>query len=84
MGSLTAEDITRSLNTGGNAIVSAPVVNVNTDNENLNDTIFALNDVLGKLNIILSNGSIRASVSIDGEDGVAYNLDKYNKMKGRK
>lgn len=84
VGSLTAEDITRSLNTGGNAIVSAPVVNVNTDNENLNDTIFALNDVLGKLNIILSNGSIRASVSIDGEDGVAYNLDKYNKMKGRK
>lgn len=83
VGSLTAEDITRSLNTGGNAIVSAPVVNVNTDNENLNDTIFALNDVLGKLNIILSNGSIRASVSIDGEDGVAYNLDKYNKMKGR-
>lgn len=84
VGSLTAEDITRSLNTGGNAIVSAPVVYVNTDNENLNDTIFALNDVLGKLNIILSNGSIRASVSIDGEDGVAYNLDKYNKMKGRK
>lgn len=84
VGSLTAEDITRSLNTGGNAIVSAPVVNVNTDNENLNETIFALNDVLGKLNIILSNGSIRASVSIDGEDGVAYNLDKYNKMKGRK
>lgn len=84
VGSLTAEDITRSLNTGGNAIVSTPVVNVNTDNENLNDTIFALNDVLGKLNIILSNGSIRASVSIDGEDGVAYNLDKYNKMKGRK
>lgn len=84
VGSLTAEDITRSLNTGGNAIVSAPVVNVNTDNENLNDTIFALNDVLGKLNIILSNGRIRASVSIDGEDGVAYNLDKYNKMKGRK
>lgn len=84
VGSLTAEDITRSLNTGGNAIVSAPVVNVNTDNENLNNTIFALNDVLGKLNIILSNGSIRASVSIDGEDGVAYNLDKYNKMKSRK
>lgn len=84
VGSLTAEDITRSLNTGGNAIVSAPVVNVNTDNENLNDTIFALNDVLGKLNIILSNGRIRASVSIDGEDGVAYNLDKYNKMMGRK
>lgn len=84
VGSLTAEDITRSLSSGGNAVVSAPVVNVNTDNENLNNTIFALNDVLGKLNIILSNGSIRASVSIDGEDGVAYNLDKYNKMKGRK
>lgn len=84
VGRLTAEDITRSLNTGGNAIVSAPIVNVSTDNEELNNTIYALNDVIGKLNIILSNGSIRASVSIDGEDGVAYNLDRFNKMKGRK
>lgn len=84
VGSLTAEDITRSLNTGGNAIVSAPVVNVTTDNEALNATINSLHDVLGRLNVILSNGRIKASVSIDGEDGVAYNLDKYNKMKGRK
>lgn len=84
VGSLTAADITRSLNTGGNAIVSAPVVNVTTDNEALNATINSLHDVLGRLNVILSNGRIKASVSIDGEDGVAYNLDKYNKMKGRK
>lgn len=84
VGSLTAADITRSLNTGGNAIVSAPVVNVTTDNETLNATINSLHDVLGRLNVILSNGRIKASVSIDGEDGVAYNLDKYNKMKGRK
>lgn len=84
VGSLTAEDVTRSLNTGGNAIVSAPVVNVTTDNEALNATINSLHDVLGRLNVILSNGRIKASVSIDGEDGVAYNLDKYNKMKGRK
>lgn len=84
VGSLTAADITRSLNTGGNAIVSAPVVNVTTDNEALNATINSLHDVLGRLNVILSNGRIKASVSIDGEDGVAYNLAKYNKMKGRK
>lgn len=84
VGSLTAADITRSLKTGGNAIVSAPVVNVTTDNEALNATINSLHDVLGRLNVILSNGRIKASVSIDGEDGVAYNLDKYNKMKGRK
>lgn len=84
VGSLTAADITRSLNAGGNAIVSAPVVNVTTDNEALNATINSLHDVLGRLNVILSNGRIKASVSIDGEDGVAYNLDKYNKMKGRK
>lgn len=64
--------------------MSAPVVNVTTDNEALNATINSLHDVLGRLNVILSNGRIKASVSIDGEDGVAYNLDKYNKMKGRK
>lgn len=83
IGSLTATDISKALRTDGNSIVAAPIVNVSTDNEELNATIFALNDVLGRLNIILTSG-IKASVSIDGNDGVAYNLDRYNKMKGRK
>lgn len=84
VGSLTADDITRSLSHGSNAIVSAPIVNVNTDNEELNVTIDSLNDVIGKLNSILASGAIKASVSIDGQDGVAYNLERFNKMKSRK
>lgn len=84
VGSLTAADVTKALGYGGNAIVSAPVVNVSSNNEELNSTISALQDVLGQLNVILSDGSIKASVSIDGEDGVAYNLDRYNKLRNRK
>ena len=47
--------------------MSAPVVNVTTDNEALNATINSLHDVLGRLNVILSNGRIKASVSIDAK-----------------
>lgn len=84
VGSLTADDITRSLSHGSSAIVSAPIVNVNTDNEELNVTIDSLDNVIGKLNSILASGAIKASVSIDGQDGVAYNLERFNKMKSRK
>ena len=56
---------------------------MNTDNAELNNTIYSLNDVIGRLNVVLTAG-IRASVSIDGVDGVAYNLNRYNQMKGRK
>ena len=71
-----------ALRQGNGSVVAAPIVNVTTDNAELNTTISALNEVLGTLNVVLSSG-IRASVSIDGTDGVAYNLNRYNRMKGR-
>lgn len=82
VGSLTASDLSMALRQGNGSVVAAPIVNVTTDNADLNTTISALNEVLGTLNVVLSSG-IRASVSIDGTDGVAYNLNRYNRMKGR-
>jgi TP901 family phage tail tape measure protein len=82
VGSLTASDLSMALRQGNGSVVAAPIVNVTTDNAELNTTISALNEVLGTLNVVLSSG-IRASVSIDGTDGVAYNLNRYNRMKGR-
>ena len=83
VGSLTASDLSRALRQEKETVVTAPIVNVNTDNAELNNTIYSLNDVIGRLNVVLTAG-IRASVSIDGADGVAYNLNRYNQMKGRK
>lgn len=83
VGSLTASDLSRALRSDKETAVTAPIVNVNTDNAELNNTIYSLNDVIGRLNVVLTAG-IRASVSIDGVDGVAYNLNRYNQMKGRK
>lgn len=82
VGSLTASDLSMALRQGNGSVVAAPIVNVTTDNAELNTTISALNEVLGTLNVVLSSG-IRASVSIDGTDGVAYNLNRYNRIKGR-
>lgn len=82
VGSLTTSDLSMALRQGNGSVVAAPIVNVTTDNAELNTTISALNEVLGTLNVVLSSG-IRASVSIDGTDGVAYNLNRYNRMKGR-
>lgn len=75
--SLTRDDIRGAL--GERSQVVAPVVNVNTDNPELQVTMEQARDVIGRLSVILEAG-IHASVSIDGEDGVKKNLDKYNAL----
>lgn len=80
--SLTAADISRSLGQGSAAVVSAPTVNVTTDNSALNATLTDARDVIDRLSSILAAG-IYAKCSIDGPDGVARNLDYYNKLKSR-
>lgn len=75
---ISQEDVTRQLGNGGTAIVT-PVVSVTTDNGQLDATVGQLNEAIGSLNAILATG-IHASVSIDGQNGVAHQLDKYNKL----
>lgn len=80
VGSLTAADISRSLGQGGATVVSAPSVTVNTDNSELNTTLGEARDVIDQLSLVLAQG-IHAECYIDGELGIARNLDRYNKLK---
>lgn len=80
VGSLTAADISRSLGQGGATVVSAPSVTVNTDNSELNATLGEARNVIDRLSMILAEG-IHAECYIDGELGIARNLDRYNKLK---
>ena len=80
VGSLTAADISRSLGQGGATVVSAPSVTVNTDNSELNATLGEARDVIDHLSFVLAQG-IHAECYIDGELGIARNLDRYNKLK---
>ena len=80
VGSLTAADISRSLGQGGATVVSAPSVTVNTDNSELNATLGEARDVIDQLSLVLAQG-IHAECYIDGELGIARNLDRYNKLK---
>lgn len=82
VGSLTAADISRSLGQGGATVVSAPSVTVNTDNSELNATLGEARDVIDHLSFVLTQG-IHAKCYIDGEDGIAKNLDHYKKLKSR-
>ena len=80
VGSLTAADISRSLGQGGATVVSAPSVTVNTDNSELNATLGEARDVIDQLSLVLAQG-IHAKCYIDGDDGIAKNLDHYKKLK---
>lgn len=82
VGSLTAADISRSLGQGGATVVSAPSVTVNTDNSELNATLGEARDVIDQLSLVLVQG-IHAKCYIDGEDGIAKNLDHYKKLNSR-
>lgn len=78
--SLSAADVSRAIGAGGTAVV-APVVNVNTDNEELNRVIADVTMVIDSLNAILSAG-IKADVSLDGDNGLDAQYRKYKRLKG--
>ncbi len=78
VGSLTAQDVSRSMGVGGNTaqtIVSAPTVNVQTDNEELRDA-------LDRLNTNLEQG-IEAYSVMDGEKGTYKKFKQYERLIGK-
>lgn len=79
--SLTAADVSRALGTGDSTAVVAPVVNVQTDNAELNRAIGDVATVVDSLNTILSQG-INAKVGLDGPDGFDAQYRKYKRLKG--
>lgn len=80
--SLTAADISRSLGQGSPTVVSAPAVNVTTDNTELAGTLADARSAIDRLSAIIADG-IHADVYIDGPNGIAHNLEYYNRLKSR-
>ncbi len=80
--SLTAQDVSRAMGTGGAAVV-APVVNVNNDNEQMGASLDNVSTSIDRLNEQL-NGGIKSYVVITGPDGLDRKWSQYQKMKGNK
>ena len=79
VGSLTAQDVSRSMGAVGSApqaIVSVPTVNVQTDNSELRDSI-------DRLNARLDEG-IEAYSIIDGEQGTYRKMKQYERLIGKR
>lgn len=64
VGSLTAEDISRHLGNGGSAVVT-PIVNVNTDNEELKEFLNRSSDLNEELLSIIRNKGIHLDFPLD-------------------
>lgn len=82
VGSLTADDITRSLGQGSSTVV-APVVNVNNDNTEVRQSLDGVNSAVSRLNENIERG-IKADVSIAGRDGIDRKLNEYHRMLNNK
>ncbi len=80
IGTLTQTEVSRQLGQGG--AVVAPMVNVMTDNSQLQGTLDVVSETVGKLNERLSK-PIRAVAAIDGPDGIDHQLKVFNKLKDR-
>lgn len=75
VGSLTADDISRSLGQGSYYPMAAE-----QNNAELQGSLAMVNETVAALREEISDGIV-AIVTIDGEKGVAKNLDRYNKLK---
>ena len=82
VGSLTADDITRSLGQGGSAVV-APVVNVNNDNSEVRQSLDGVNAAVSRLTQTLDDG-IEVEVPISGRRGLHRRLQDYQRILNNK
>ena len=82
VGSLTAQDVSRSMGAGGNTMIT-PIVNVQTDNGELRDTLEQVRDTQDRLATQLENG-IGVDVPIEGENGIYNRLRRYQDLLKKK
>lgn len=82
VGSLTADDITRSLGQGGSAVV-APIVNVNNDNTEVRQSLDGVNAAVSRLTQTLDDG-IEVEVPISGRRGLHRRLQDYQRILNNK
>ncbi len=82
VGSLSMQDVSRSMGAGGSTQLVTPIVNVQTDNDQLNGTLQLVNESIGTLNQQLLEG-INATVVIDGPNGFDRQYKRYLKLNNR-
>lgn len=82
VGSLTADDITRSLGQGSSTVV-APVVNVNNDSTEVRQSLDGVNAAVSRLTQTLDDG-IEVEVPISGRRGLHRRLQDYQRILNNK
>lgn len=80
--SLTAQDVSRAMGTGGAAVV-APVVNVNNDNGQVGASLDNVSSTIDRLNEQLNLG-IKSYMVFTGPDGFDRKWSQFQKMKSNK
>ena len=83
VGSLTADDISRALGSGGGAAVVTPIVNVSNDNSEVRESLDGVNTAVTRLNQALDDG-IELEVPIAGRNGIHRRLKDYERILNNK
>lgn len=79
VGSLTADDISRALGSGGGGAVVTPVVNVSNDNSEVRESLDGVNNAITILNQTLDDG-LEIVVPIAGRSGLHRKLKDYERL----
>jgi TP901 family phage tail tape measure protein len=79
VGSLSMQDVSRSMGAGATQQVVAPIVSVQTDNSELKDTLRQAGEAIDRLAGQIEMG-IGVDVPIDGENGLYRRLRRYEKL----
>ena len=79
VGSLTADDISRALGSGGGSAVVTPVVNVSNDNSEVRESLDGVNNAINILNQTLDDG-LEIVMPIAGRSGLHRKLKDYERL----
>ena len=83
VGSLTTQDVSRSMGAAGTTQMITPIVNVNTDNEELRDAVDGQREATQLLVQRLDEG-IQAFAVIDGPNGLYQALKRFERLISKK
>lgn len=79
VGSLTADDISRALGSGGGGAVVTPIVNVSNDNSEVRESLDGVNNAISILNQTLDDG-LEIVIPIAGRRGMYRRLKDYEQL----
>jgi len=79
VGSLTADDISRALGSGGGRAVVTPIVNVSNDNSEVRESLDGVNNAITILNQTLDDG-LEIVMPIAGRSGLHRKLKDYERL----